>query len=181
MIDETIRFESRARSICTNDSSHAPQRPARTQSISHNPAIIGASYRVRLATGVAYLEKQVSQLVSRMYGSRGLVTTTPAAAASRHAGQTSLAACTGDKVVGTLTVGVDAADGLLADTLYRPQIDEVRATGARVCEVTQLAMDSTARSPDLMATLFGLGFVLARHLHRIPAHPADQNQRRSSK
>lgn len=175
MIDETIHLESRAKSAGSGESAHTPQRSEEALSISRNLAIIGDGYHVRLATGVAHLETQISQLVARMYGSRGL---TPAQAApvQPRPGQTSLAACSGDRVVGTLTVGVDSGDGLLADTLYRPQINEVRGNGGRVCEVTRLAMDATARSPNLMATLFSLGFILARHVHRmtdmfIEVHP----------
>jgi hypothetical protein len=175
MIDETIHLESRARSTSIGESAHTAQRSEEALSISRNLAIIGDGYHVRLATGITHLETQISQLVSRMYGSRGL---TPAEATPvpPRPGQTSLAACSGDRVVGTLTVGVDSGDGLLADTLYRQQIDEVRETGGRVCEVTRLAMDSTARSSDLMGTLFSLGFILARHVHRmtdmfIEVHP----------
>ncbi|HRQ48179.1 MAG TPA: long-chain N-acyl amino acid synthase [Rhodocyclaceae bacterium] len=176
MIDETIHLESRARSTSIGESAHPAQRSEEALSISRNLAIIGDGYHVRLATGITHLETQISQLVSRMYGSRGLTPAEATTPVPPRPGQTSLAACSGDRVVGTLTVGVDSGDGLLADTLYRQQIDEVRETGGRVCEVTRLAMDSTARSSDLMGTLFSLGFILARHVHRmtdmfIEVHP----------
>ncbi len=135
----------------------------------------GSGYQVRVVTRPSSLAAQVDRLVSDMYGARGLHLT-PLANALRKSGQTTIAACRKDRAVGTLTLGVDAGEGLLADTLYRPQIDDVRAEGARVCEVTRLAMDAAERSPDLMAALFSLGFVLARHVHRmtdmfIEVHP----------
>ncbi|HRP94698.1 MAG TPA: long-chain N-acyl amino acid synthase [Rhodocyclaceae bacterium] len=125
-----------------------------------------SGYHVRFAHGSAHLQKQVGQLVHSMYDARGLQIQ-GSAPQSQRAGQTTLAACTGDHVFGTLTLGIDSPIGLLADTLYRKEIDDVRAGGGRVCEVTRLAVDSTVGSPDVLATIFNIAFILARHVHHM--------------
>lgn len=121
-------------------------------------------YHVRLAHGMEHLRSRISLLVERMYAWRGLHTDHPVMQADRP-GQTTLVACSGDHLFGTLTVGIDTEDGLLADTLYRQQIDAARRRGGRVCEVTRLAMDPTLSTPEVMATIFHLGFVIAHAVH----------------
>lgn len=132
-------------------------------------------FHIRVADHAEYLRSKISLLVERMYASRGLHTDAPQPpTAPTH--QTTLVAFKGDHLFGTLTIGIDGMDGLLADTLYRPQIDATRQNGGRVCEVTRLAMDPEHSSPEVMATIFHLGFMIARQLHRmtdsfIEVHP----------
>lgn len=119
-------------------------------------------YHVRLADhGTDSLKTRISTLVERMYSWRGLDTNNPLVCTPR-AKQTTLVACKGDLPFGTLTVGLDTEQGLLADGLYGAQIDAAREKGARVCEVTRLAMDPTHSSPEVMATIFHLAFIIAR-------------------
>jgi hypothetical protein len=133
-----------------------------------NPAFAftRSGYHVRLAHGTACLQKQVSQLVENMYGARGLQIQ-PGTPQARRSGQTTLAACAGDHVFGTLTLGIDSPSGLLADTLYRNEIDGIRRNGGRVCEVTRLAVDSAFGSHEVLATIFNIAFILARHVHEM--------------
>lgn len=122
-------------------------------------------YHVRLAeSGCEGVRTRISQLVHRMYSWRGLDTGRPTAYAD-HPGQTTLVACKGDLLFGTLTVGVDSSRGLLADTLYREEIDAARKSGARVCEVTRLAMDPAHSSPEVLASIFHLAFMITRFIH----------------
>lgn len=122
-------------------------------------------YHVRLADRRAEgVGTRIGQLVHRMYSWRGLETGSPTAYTERP-GQTTLVACKGDLLFGTLTVGVDSSQGLLADTLYRAEIDEARNSGARVCEVTRLAMDPAHSSPEVLASIFHLAFMITRLIH----------------
>jgi hypothetical protein len=129
-----------------------------------NPHFVVArdGYHVRLANPNGALRSQISRLIERMYAWRGLH--------SYHgeiptrAGQTTIVACSGDRLFGTLSVGLDTGNGLLADTLYRNELDAMRAEGARVCEVTRLAMDPAFSSHEVMATIFNLVFILARRV-----------------
>lgn len=122
-------------------------------------------YYVCLAHAQSPIHARVNELVSSMYGAKGLGTATSAQAATCPE-QVTLAACgRGDRVFGTLTLGMDSDAGLLADSLYRPQVDELRAQGRRLCEVTRLVINTEARSAEVMATLFNVAFVLAKGRH----------------
>jgi hypothetical protein len=70
-----------------------------------------------------------------------------------------------DDVVGTLTVGLDAPQGLLVDSTYRDEVDALRAGGRRLCEITRFAVDAEADSRAVLTALFGLAYLLTRALH----------------
>lgn len=123
-----------------------------------------SDYQIRLAREHGELRTEVNKLVVSLYGLRGLGTVTT----SRSNGQPkqiTLAACRGNDVFGTLTLGMDSDAGLLADSLYRPEIDTLRKQGKRVCEVTRLAHDSHLSGLEALATLFNVAFVLASKVH----------------
>ncbi|MCK0510724.1 N-acyl amino acid synthase FeeM domain-containing protein [Aromatoleum buckelii] len=130
-------------------------------------AITRDGYHVRIIHDeMDEVHGKISKLIQRMYSWRGLATDQPAKL-PKHAGQTTLAACKGDLLFGTLTVGIDTPRGLLADTLYQGEIDEARSNGARVCEVTRLAMDPSHSSPEVLASVFHLAFMITRLVHRM--------------
>ena len=70
------------------------------------------------------------------------------------------------EVVGTLTLGIDSPIGILADDIFRDEIDAFRQRGAKVCELTKLAFDSAVQSKAMMASLFHMAVLFARDLHR---------------
>ncbi|PTD96751.1 long-chain N-acyl amino acid synthase [Pseudothauera lacus] len=126
--------------------------------------LLGKDYSIRFADHCELLRTRTSELVERLYAHRGLYASH--AHATAQTGQTTLAACdSGGEVFGTLTLGLDGATGLLAESLYGPQIDAVRRAGGRVCEVTRLAMDPARSSNEAIARLFHLTFILARLVH----------------
>lgn len=136
-------------------------------------------YQIRLADQSAALRTHISLLIEKLYAYRGLHATH--ADLPARSGQTTLVACRGDDhVFGTVTLGLDSPDGLLADTLYRPQIDQVRRTGGRVCEVTRLAVDPEFGPSLLMAQFFHLVFILARLVHGMTDLFAEVHPRHSS-
>lgn len=131
--------------------------------INPNFMVARDGYHIRVAYSLDVYRSQIGQLVERMYSWRGLQTQNREFSA--RPGQTTLVAFSGEHLFGTLTLGVDTGRGLLADTLYRDQIDAVRAEGGRVCEVTRLAIDPAFSSHDVLATIFHLVFILSRRVH----------------
>ncbi|MCU0842232.1 MAG: hypothetical protein MUC79_11000 [Thiobacillaceae bacterium] len=69
-----------------------------------------------------------------------------------------------ERVVGTLTVGMDVGQGLHADELYREEIDRLRASGHKVAEFTKLAIDTNLASKQVLASMFHIAYI---HLRRI--------------
>lgn len=155
------------------ESKHSPLKqmlaitPTNFIDINHDFALMRDGYHIRLADRQAEsVRSRVGQLVRRMYSWRGL-DTGQQTTHSEHPGQTTLVACKGDLLFGTLTVGVDSSQGLLADTLYSEALDEVRRSGARVCEVTRFAMDPSHSSPEVLASIFHLAFMITRLIHNM--------------
>lgn len=137
-------------------------------------ALTCEGYHIRLAAGVDFLKDRTAQLIERMYASRGLQTYH--ADLAQCTTRTTLVACRGDHLFATLTLGLDSDRGLMADTLYKNEIDSFRLNGSRNCEVTRLAMDPEHSSPEVMATMFQIVYVLARMVYRmtdlfIEVHP----------
>ncbi len=141
--------------------------PVASAAINPDFTFVGNGYHIRFANDASCLQTQVSRLIQRMYGSKGLQAYGGPTGPTAVTDQMTLAACAGDKVFGTLTLGIDSGGGLLADTLYRREIDAVRARGGRVAEVTRLAMDPELNSQDVMASIFQITFLLARDIHRV--------------
>lgn len=127
--------------------------------------ITGNGYHVRVVPPHGPLLHQTRQLVGRMYASRGLKIDMHATHRAPPPHELTLAACRGDTVFGTLTVRIDRGSGLLADELYRDEIDLVRADGRTVCEVGRLAMDHAHTTPDALRRLFQLAFRVAHNGH----------------
>lgn len=105
---------------------------------------------------------QASMLINKMYAWRGYTGTHKI---SDDPNRITLTASTKDHVVvGTLTLGLDSPIGIMADEIFREEVDAYRRVGARVCEITKLAFDSNG-SKEQMASLFHLSVLYARDLH----------------
>jgi predicted N-acetyltransferase YhbS len=103
--------------------------------------------------------RRARELVERMFGWRGYRATHCEA---RSECALTFIATDGDQVVATIAVRVDGPLGLATDGLYRPELDAMRARGARLCEFTQLAVDRSLRSKELLARLFHAAMIYAR-------------------
>lgn len=64
-----------------------------------------------------------------------------------------------NQVIGTITVGMDAPGGLLADENYRKELDGLRAKGRKVCEFNALAIDSGIKSKRVISSLFHIAML----------------------
>lgn len=124
-------------------------------------------HHIEIADGDPHLQSAVSQLVRTMYSARGLQVSHEATASPGATPRTTtLVARADEKVLGTVTVGADASCGLLADQRYRLEVDRIRKHSKGLCEFTRLAIDPLSGSPRILANMFNVAFVLARHLHR---------------
>ena len=118
-------------------------------------------YGIRL-TDTAEGRNSASMLVSKMYAWRGYAGTLQL---TDDPNRITLSASHHGETVGTLTLGIDSPVGLLADDIFKDELDEFRASGARLCEFTKLAFDPAASSKTSMANLFHLAVIYARDIH----------------
>lgn len=115
-----------------------------------------AAERIRSQT-----DWQLAQaLVGRRYGQRGLQFK-----ASDHEaeGMASLRVLDGEQVVGALSVRLDGAAGLSADTVFPETVAELRAS-LRLCEFTRLAVEGGTESRPVLARLFHLAYLYAHRM-----------------
>lgn len=102
-------------------------------------------------------------LISKRYAWRGYA---GAHSLSDDPNRITLTATDHSETVGTLTIGIDSPIGLMADQIFKPELDVHRARGAKLCEFTKFAFDTSARSKTALANLFHLAVIYARDLHQ---------------
>lgn len=103
--------------------------------------------------------RSASRLIERMYASRGYDATPLPLEGSAYA--KTFVASEHNEAIGTLTINVDAAEGLMVDGVFPDEVAQFRAEGHRLCEFTKLAMDRVVRSPRLLASLFHVAYIYA--------------------
>jgi len=69
-----------------------------------------------------------------------------------------LQVCSPTNVFGTLSICFDSGAGLAADELYRIEIEEYRTRGAKVAELTRLAVDPEFGSKEVLGALFHVAY-----------------------
>ena len=116
-----------------------------------------SDFKVRLADDQGRRSKS-SMLIQRRYSWRGYKHETSNDLAP-IANQVTLQACQGDTVFGTLSLSFDSEDGLAVDELYKEEVDQYRNAGARVCELTRLAIDPEYGSKEVLGALFHLTYI----------------------
>ncbi|MGH8854782.1 MAG: N-acyl amino acid synthase FeeM domain-containing protein, partial [Telluria sp.] len=103
-----------------------------------------------------------SMLINKMYAWRGYA---GSHAFTNDPNRITLTASDKGDVVGTVTIGIDSEVGLAGDMIFKEELDRLRAGGARLCEFTKLAFDTSVRSKTALANLFHLAVLYARDLH----------------
>ena len=122
------------------------------------------NYSVRRAETVLEY-KETASLVNQMYSRKGYLTesSTPL---PRHDKTITLEAHDAQQIMATVTTRFDSHDaGLFADALYVKEIDGLRSTGRKVCELTKFAVDPHYGSKELMASLFQLAYLYAHVIY----------------
>lgn len=123
-----------------------------------------ASYVVQCADPDSH-GHAVRLLIERRYSWRGLHAGDPHPH-QFHPDSLTLVASRCKEVFGTVTLRLDGQDGLLADVLYREEIAFLRQRAeARVCEITQLAVDTPHNTKEVLGALFHLIYIHGRLIH----------------
>ena len=125
-------------------------------------AVEQQKFKIRLAN-TEERRDSASLLIQKRYSWRGYET---GEALEKTPNKITLLAFNGEQIAGTLTLGLDSADGLLVDDLYKPEIDVLRASGRKVCELTKLAVDESVKSKMVLAALFHIAFIYGHNIHK---------------
>lgn len=118
------------------------------------------NFKIRLAHSQERVNN-ASMLIQRMYMKRGY----DAPGMLKVPDRITLMASQNEAVVGTLTLGIDSGKGLMADENYKNEVDQIRAEGSRICELTKFAVDQTRGSKRVLAGLFHIAYIYGRVLH----------------
>ena len=100
-------------------------------------------------------------LVSRMYARRGYST---APLGEPQPGRVTLIGEDHDVARGTITIGFNDAQPLLADECFRDVLSGLRRQGLVLCEFIKLAVDGVGRSRRVLASLFHSAFLYAHEI-----------------
>jgi hypothetical protein len=109
------------------------------------------------------------ELVSRRYAWRGYHCSpmAPFPDAGRALHYTTLLAQSGGKPLGTVTLGVDSAAGLLVDEVNRCEVDAVRAQRRGAAELVRLAIEDGVASSRVWRVLLESLNLLCRRIHDV--------------
>lgn len=133
--------------------------PESGTSLNEPASVQEQNFKIRLA----HSEERVnsaSMLLQRMYSRKGY----DVSGMQKVPDRITLMASQNNAVVGTITLGIDSGQGLLADQNYKPEVDKLRAENRRVCEFTKLALDEMRSSKRVLAALFHIVYIYARVL-----------------
>lgn len=119
------------------------------------------SYGIRL-TDTSDGRNTASMLISRMYAWRGYAGDHQP---SNDPNRITLTATDKGDVVGTLSIGIDSEVGLMADEIFKDELDAHRQRGAKLCEFSKFAFDPSVRSKTALANVFHLAVIYARDMH----------------
>lgn len=116
-------------------------------------------FKIRLANNEGQ-RSTASYLIEKMYAWRGYAASGPKPAPNR----VTLVASDAEKALATITAGFDGPEGLVVDDVYHEEIQALRQTGARIFELTKLAVDRNDQSRDVLAMMFHVAYMYARRL-----------------
>lgn len=118
-------------------------------------------FKIRLAdTEVG--RNSASMLINKMYSWRGYEGSHQV---QQNPNRITLTAYMKDALIGTVTLAIDSPVGLLADEIFKDELDRYRTPDRKLCELTKLAFDPKVRSKFALASLFHICFIYARRLH----------------
>ncbi|USX18008.1 N-acetyltransferase [Oxalobacteraceae bacterium OTU3REALA1] len=120
-----------------------------------------SSFGIHLANTEAG-RQSAAMLVNKMYRWRGYGDQHTLEAHPHHV---TLTAAEHAQLLGTVTLRTDSANGMLADATFKEEIDAYRRAGAKVCEVTKLAIDPLAHPKLALATLVHIIYLYAYKIY----------------
>jgi len=120
-------------------------------------------FRIRLADTDKH-RNAASMLINKMYSWRGYGSSI--AQQNEHPNRITLVASVDSATIGTITSAFDSEMGLLADELYKQEVDQARKQERFVCEFIKLAVDQYSGSKKMvLASLFHIAYIYARLLN----------------
>lgn len=164
-----IAFESpyRLKDLCIPQNPESDNPPEQVQQ---------QKFKIRLASSDVR-RQTASMLIEKRYASRGYQTGTLEADPQRI----TVLVFMEEKIVGTTTLGLDGPAGLMADSVYKEEIDTLRAEGRNVCELTKLAIDDEyVDSKHIVAVLFHLCKIYGQNIHKATDFIIEINPRHAS-
>jgi len=102
-------------------------------------------------------------LVEERYAWRGYGTE-HLRAPSQTRREVTLLARSGERAVGTMTLGFDSKAGLYVDQTYPDELLAARSEGCNACELTRLAVAERADTKATFSAMFNLAYVIARRM-----------------
>jgi hypothetical protein len=147
------------RALCAVDEPAGdPRRPDQLHTI-FLPSAMGeqqSSMTIRLADSDGQ-RNRANMLLNRMYSWRGYGADHELRQAPNCV---TFAASSHDELIGTITLTVDSPAGLAADRTFRDEIDRHRkAPGAKLCELTKFAFDTSTPARPRLGALFHIVFI----------------------
>jgi hypothetical protein len=139
-------------------------------------AVQQQKFKIRLASSDSR-RQSASMLIEKRYASRGYQTR----ALEDDPQRITVLVFMEEKIVGTTTLGLDGPAGLMADSIYKEEIDALRAEGRSVCELTKLAIDDKyVDSKHIVAVLFHLCKIYGQNIHQATDFIIEINPRHAS-
>jgi len=133
-------------------------------------------FKIRLASSDTR-RQSASMLIEKRYASRGYQTRALEADPQRI----TVLVVMEEKIVGTTTLGLDGPSGLMADSIYKDELDTLRAEGHAVCELTKLAIDDEhVDSKHIVAVLFHMCKIYGQNIHHATDFVIEINPRHAS-
>jgi hypothetical protein len=122
-----------------------------------DPAALLSAFMIRVAH-LTKTRRDAKVLVERRYGGRGY----EIPVVKQDPQLMSFLAYDEGRIVGTVSVRLDSgARGVGAHDIYPEEIDRLRGEGWRICEFTQLAVDTAVANKPVLATLFHTAYLYA--------------------
>lgn len=129
--------------------------------------------KIRIAGSRTASALQTHPLVQRLYAERGYTLPMPQPDPNLY----TVAAYDQGQLVGTVGVRLDSTRLLSADDLYPAELAALRLRGLGLCEFTRLAVDDTALSKTVLASLFHTAYLYAHRLCGVDAAVIEVNPR----
>ena len=118
------------------------------------------TYKIRMAASDGRMG-EVNELVRKKYEWRGyevegLVT---------QPNYITLTIYTDEKLIATMTLGVDSERGLSADDAFKIELDGIRFENKKISEITKFAIEDGHGSREIQASIIHITYIFARHVY----------------
>jgi hypothetical protein len=132
-------------------------------------------FKIRMTGNAGQRRSSAKVLIERRYAWRGYFGASRAAPPEPLG--TTISATESEMTIGTITVGVDRQDPILADEIFKAEVDGLRRERRRLAEFTKLATDPVRATRKVLASLFHVAYVVANRVFDCDALILEVNPR----